>query len=289
MDDILKVENLNKSYKNFSLKNVTFSLPEGCITGFVGTNGAGKTTVLRTILGLAKKTSGSIQIFGLDMKKEAKEIKNRIGVVLDGGCFYEELSLAEMKSVISPAYKAWSERDFKHYMDMFDLEPKQKISTLSKGMKVKYALALALSHNAELLIMDEPTNGLDPLVRRQLLKALTDYMENGGKGVLLSTHITSDLDKIADMIIMIHNGRIVFQEEKDSLLDHYRIIKGDRRQLTADLRRLFLNMTETPFGFTGVTKHAAKIQAVLPDAVVERPAIEDIMLAKIGENEKCCY
>ena len=229
MNDILRVKNLNKSYKNFSLTDVSFSLPEGCITGFIGINGAGKTTTLRTILNLAKKDSGNIHFFGLDMDKNEQQIKNRIGVVLDDGCFYEELSMAEMKNILASAYTDWSEQDFKHYMDMFSLDPKRKINTLSKGMKMKYALTLALAHNAELLIMDEPTSGLDPLSRSQLLNVLNDYMENGGKGVLFSTHITSDLDKIADMLIMIHNGRIVFQEEKDFLLDNYRIIKGDKK------------------------------------------------------------
>ena len=285
MNDILRVENLNKSYKDFSLRDVSFSLPEGCITGFIGINGSGKTTTLRTILGLAKKTSGNIRIFGLDMEKNAKEIKDRIGVVLDDGCFYDELSLAEMKSIISSAYTNWSEQDFKRYMDLFALEPKQKISSLSKGMKMKYALALALSHNAELLIMDEPTSGLDPLVRSKLLKVLTDYMENGGKGVLFSTHITSDLDKIADMLIMIDNGRIVFQEEKDFLLDNYRIVKGDATLLNDDMRKLLLGVTETAYGFTGITRHAAKMRTLLPDAIIERPTIEDIMLANAGGNK----
>ena len=183
MNDILTVSGLNKSYGDFSLKDVTFSLPEGCITGFIGVNGAGKTTTLRTLLGLTNKLSGKIQFFGLDMDKNEREIKDRIGIVLDGGGFYEELSLGEMKVIISSAYTSWSEQDFKRYMDMFSLDPKQKINSLSKGMRMKYALALALSHNAELLIMDEPTSGLDPLVRGQLLKILTEYMENGGKGV----------------------------------------------------------------------------------------------------------
>ena len=282
MNDILRVKNLNKSYKNFSLTDVSFSLSEGCITGFIGINGAGKTTTLRTILNLAKKDSGNIQFFGLDMDKNEQQIKNRIGVVLDDGCFYEELSMAEMKSILASAYTDWSEQDFKHYMDMFSLDPKRKINTLSKGMKMKYALTLALSHNAELLIMDEPTSGLDPLSRSQLLNVLNDYMENGGKGVLFSTHITSDLDKIADMLIMIHNGRIVFQEEKDFLLDNYRIIKGDKKLLTENIRQLFLNITETAFGFTGVTRHATRVQSYLPDVITERPTIEDIMLANLG-------
>lgn len=286
MNDILKVENLNKSYGDFSLTDVTFSLPEGCITGFIGINGAGKTTTLRTLLGLAKRNSGNIQFFGLDMEKNKRQIKDRIGVVLDDGCFYDELSLAEMKSIISSAYTTWSEQDFKRYMDMFSLDPKKKINTLSKGMKMKYALALALSHNAELLIMDEPTSGLDPLIRSQLLKVLTEYMENGGKGVFFSTHITSDLDKIADMLIMINNGRIIFQEEKDFLLDTYRIIKGDVKALTDDVRKHFLSITETAFGFTGVTKQVSEIQSFFPDAIIERPTIEDIMLANIGGYKK---
>lgn len=286
MDNILEVSGLKKSYGNFALKDVAFSLPEGCITGFIGINGAGKTTTLRTLLHLTQKEAGTVRFFGLDIDRNEKQIKDRLGIVLDDGCFYEELSLEEMKSVIAPAYTAWSERDFKQYLDMFSLDPKQKINTLSKGMRMKYALALALSHEAELLIMDEPTSGLDPLVRSQLLQILTDYMNKGGKGVFFSTHITSDLDKIADMLIMIDNGRIVFQEEKDSLLDTYRIVKGDVRALTADVRRLFLNISETAFGFTGVTKQAAEVQRYVPDAMIERPTIEDIMLGNIEGGDK---
>ena len=174
------------------------------------------------------------------------------------------------------------EQDFIDYLERFELNPKQKINTLSKGMRMKYALALALSHKAELLIMDEPTSGLDPLVRGQLLKILTEYMENGGKGVFFSTHITSDLDKIADMLIMIDNGRIVFREEKDTLLDTYRIVKGDRGALTADTRKLFLSISETDFGFTGITKQISEVRSYIPNIMVERPTIEDIMLGNIG-------
>ena len=282
MNDILTVNGLNKSYGDFSLRDVTFSLPEGCITGFIGVNGAGKTTTLRAILGLTTKLSGNIQFFGLDFDKNEKQIKDRIGVVLDDGCFYEELSLSEMKSIISSAYTSWSEQDFKRYMDMFSLDPKQKINTLSKGMKMKYALALALSHNAELLIMDEPTSGLDPLIRSQLLKTLIEYMKKGGKGVFFSTHITSDLDKIADTLIMIDKGRIIFQEEKDTLLDTYRIVKGDSQSLTTDVRKLFLSISETDFGFTGLTKQISEVRSCIPDVLIERPTIEDIMLGNIG-------
>ena len=286
MHDILKVTGLNKSYDNFSLKDVSFTLPEGCITGFIGVNGAGKTTPLLSILGLRRLVSGHINFLGMDMEKDARKIKDRIGVVLDDGCFYDELSLAEMKDVIASAYSAWSEQDFKEYMERFELNPKQKINTLSKGMKMKYALALALSHNAELLIMDEPTSGLDPLIRGQLLTILTDYMSKGGKGVFFSTHITSDLDKIADMLILIDNGRIVFQEEKDTLLDSYRIVKGDMRKMNENIRKFFLRISETAYGFTGITQRVTEVQQYIPDIIIERPTIEDIMLSNIEGGKK---
>ncbi|WP_088547822.1 ABC transporter ATP-binding protein [Paenibacillus aquistagni] len=281
MNSILEVSGLNKSYGDFSLDEVTFSLPEGCITGFIGVNGAGKTTTLRSILGLTKKNSGSIKLFGSEMEHHERELKNRIGIVLDDGYFYDELTMAEMKDVIAPAYSAWSEQDYKRYMNRFSLDPKQRINTLSKGMRMKYALALALSHQSELLIMDEPTSGLDPLIRSQLLTILTDYMNEGGKGVFFSTHITSDLDKIADMLIMIDHGKIVFQEEKDNLLDSYRKVKGDTMTLNADTRKLFLNISTTEFGFTGITNQTAKVQKCMPDVVVERLTIEDIMLSHV--------
>ena len=282
MNDILTVSGLNKSYGDFSLKDVTFSLPEGCITGFIGVNGAGKTTTLRTLLGLTNKLSGKIQFFGLDMDKNEREIKDRIGIVLDGGGFYEELSLGEMKGIISSAYTSWSEQDFKRYMDMFSLDPKQKINSLSKGMRMKFALVLALSHQAELLIMDEPTSGLDPLVRSQFLGIVMDYMENGGKGVFFSTHITSDLDKIADMLVLIDGGKIVFQQSKDDLLDTFRVVKGNAALLNDQNKKLIRSLKVSSFGFTGITDQAAEVKKEMPDVLLEKASIEDIMLAYIG-------
>lgn len=286
MNNILEVTGLNKSYGNFSLSDVTFSLPENCITGFIGVNGAGKTTTIRSILRLTANTSGSIKAFGLDMETHEGELKNRIGVVLDEGGFYDELTLSEMKDVIAPAYSSWCEQDYKSYIDRFTLNPKQKIKTLSKGMRMKYALALALSHKAELLIMDEPTSGLDPLIRSQLLDMLTDFMKEGGKGVFFSTHITSDLEKVADMLILIDRGKIVFQEEKDMLLESYRVVKGDSKKLNADNRELFKSLNTTAYGFTGITNQIEKVQRCLPGVVMERPTIEDIMLGNIDGGKK---
>lgn len=281
MNNILEVNNLNKTYKDFLLSNVNFVLPEDCITGFIGVNGAGKTTTIRTILGLTQKVSGEIKVFGKDMKDNEQEIKDRIGIVMDEGCFYDELTMAEMKSIIAPAYSRWSEKDFKKYMDRFSLNPRQKISTLSKGMRMKFALTLALSHKADLLIMDEPTSGLDPLFRSQLLDEMTDYMKQGGKSIFFSTHITSDLDKVADMLILIHDGNILFEKDKDDLLDNNRIVKGDVKTLNEENRKLFLNIQTTDFGFIGVTDKISEVQKSIPDILVERATIEEIMLAHI--------
>lgn len=288
MNNVLEVKGLNKSYKDFSLSDVSFTLPEGCITGFIGINGAGKTTTIRTLLGLAHKASGTIKMFGKDMADNSRELRNRIGVVLDEGCFYNELTIAEMKSVIAPAYSNWSDNDFNGYIDRFSLNPRQKIASLSKGMRMKFAIALALSHRTELLIMDEPTSGLDPLLRSEFLEIMTDYMNQGGKGVLFSTHITSDLDKVADMLVMIHDGTILFQQDKDALLESHRLVKGDLKELCNENKKLFLRIQTTDFGFTGLTGKIAQVQQTMPDVLVERASIEDIMLANVKGGQRSC-
>lgn len=281
MKNILEVCGLNKSYRNFALQDVSFSLPEGCITGFIGVNGAGKTTTLKTILGLTPKDSGEIRFFDRNLDTEEQAIKERLGIVFDSGGFYGELNLLEMKALAASSYHSWDEAEFRHYLDRFSLNPRQKINTLSKGMRMKYALALALSHHAELLIMDEPTSGLDPLIRRQLLDILREYMKQGGRGVFFSTHITSDLDRLADMLILIDRGQIIFQEEKDSLMERYRIVKGDIQELSDAVLPLLHSLSRTAFGFTAVTDQAGEIRKAMPGALLERASIEDIMLCRI--------
>lgn len=281
MKNILEVTGLEKKYKDFKLKNLDFSLPEGCVTGFIGTNGAGKTTTIKSILDIIHRDKGSVRFFGKSSEGNLSEIKNRLGVVFDDSYFYDELTMAEMKSIIAPAYSQWSDSRYKSYMEKFNLNPNQKILTLSKGMKTKFSLVLALSHEAELLIMDEPTSGLDPLMRSQLLEILKDYMKEGGKGVFFSTHIVSDLEKIADMLILIDNGEILLKEEKDMLLDKYRKIKGDIKLLNDNYRKLFLNLKVTDYGFTGITSHVKELEREIKSIVVERPSLEEIMLAYI--------
>lgn len=285
MDNVLEVIGLNKYYRDFRIENLSFSIKENCITGFIGINGAGKTTTIRTVLGLSPRHSGSIKLFGKDIDKNEFEIRNRIGVVLDDGGFYDDLTMAEMKSIIAPSYTNWNENDYKLNMERFSLNQSQRISTLSKGMRIKFSLALALSHQADLLIMDEPTSGLDPLIRSQLMNILLDFMKADGKSVFFSTHITSDLDKIADMLILLHNGKILFNENKDTLLDSHRLIKGDLKDLSPETRKLFLNVHETQYGFTGITNNVNEIQRTLKNILIEKASIEDIMLGYIGDDK----
>ncbi|NLE24376.1 MAG: ABC transporter ATP-binding protein [Clostridiaceae bacterium] len=282
MTNVIEIIGLRKTYGDFGLRDICFSVPDNCITGFIGVNGAGKSTTIKCILNLIKAESGSVKFWGLDIKSHEQEIKNRIGVVLDEGAFYEDLTMSEMKRIIAPAYTSWDEATYKSIMEQFSLNPKQKISTLSKGMKAKYALVLALSHHAELLIMDEPTSGLDPLIRSEFMKMLLDFMKQDGKSVFFSTHITSDLDRVADMLILIHDGNIVFQEEKDQLLEKHRIAKGSCTLLTPQIREQFLSLDETGYGFSGISKDAMKLKSVCPDILLEKAQIEDVMLSYIG-------
>ncbi|MGE8205579.1 ABC transporter ATP-binding protein [Heyndrickxia sp. NPDC080065] len=282
METLLEVKNLNKTFKNFKLDNVSFTLEEGCITGFIGVNGAGKTTTIKAILSLILKDSGYINFLGENIDKKEGAFKDRIGVVMDEGYFYEELTLKEMKSVIAPAYTKWDEPVFKYYIDKFKLNLNQKISTLSKGMRMKFAIALALSHHADLLIMDEPTSGLDPLVRSELMEILLEFMKEEGKSVFFSTHITSDLEKVSDVLILIDEGRILLNEDKDELLDRHAWIKGDKALINEYTKNLFKSLHLSPYGFEGLTDKLSIVKEQMYQIIIEKPTIEQIMLAYIG-------
>ena len=206
MENILEVKKLQKSFKNFTLNDISFTLPRGYIMGFIGPNGAGKSTTIKLIMNLLKKEGGQINIFGKDHIKHEKEIKNRIGFVYDENHFYEELTLHEMKYIIAPFYKSWSDKLFDKYMKIFKLPANKRIKELSKGMKMKYSLTIALSHDPELLIMDEPTSGLDPIVRSELLDILSDLIQDENKSVFFSTYNFRSR-KVADYVTFIHDDQ----------------------------------------------------------------------------------
>jgi len=279
MAPILEVKNLNKSFGDFFLNEVSFTLDRGYIMGFIGPNGAGKSTTIKLIMNLLKKDSGEIRIFGMDHLKKEREIKERIGFVYDENCFYEELTVSEMKRVVSAFYKNWDDSQFCKYLKEFNLPAKKKIKQLSKGMKMKFALAIALSHQAELLIMDEPTSGLDPVVRNELLDILAWIIQDENKGILFSTHITSDLEKIADYITLIDKGRIILSRTKDELLDNYGIIKGGRDVLTSGLEKNVIGIRESKFGFEALVDDRRKADKIFKGQIlIEKPSLEEIML-----------
>ncbi|MCL2052149.1 MAG: ABC transporter ATP-binding protein [Lachnospiraceae bacterium] len=226
MKYLLELENVSKKYKRFSLKDISFSVSPGVITGFVGINGAGKSTTIKIIADLIKKDNGVLRFFGEERK--SKYTNELIGYVMDSSYFYEKQTLKSIKNTISGTYRNWNENDYQRYLDLFLLDESQKVEELSKGMKMKYALALALSHNARLLIMDEPTSGLDPLIRSQIISVLKEFIADGTRSVLFSTHITSDLEKVAKNIIFIHDGKIVFNEALSNISSlHKKIIGTD--------------------------------------------------------------
>lgn len=279
MSNILEVKNLTKEYKSFTLDNISFNLEKGYIMGFVGPNGAGKSTTIKLIMNLIKKNSGDIKIFGMDNIKSEKEIKQKIGFVYDESYFYEELSLIEMKSILAPFYKNWDNNAFNKYLSEFDLPGKKKIKELSKGMKMKYSLALALSHGAELIIMDEPTSGLDPIFRREMLDILHSIIQDENKGIFFSTHITTDLEKVADYITFLNEGKVVFSAEKDSILESYSIVKGDNMLLDPTTKKEFIGIRETSFGFEGLIKNTHGMKKLFKtNALIEKASLEDIMV-----------
>lgn len=279
---MLEVNNLTKDFKKFKLDNVSFKLEPGYIMGFIGPNGAGKSTTIKLIMNLLKKDSGEIKIFGKDNIQFEKEIKNRIGFVYDESYFYEDLTIKQMKNIIAPFYKEWDEKLFNKYINDFDLDLNQRIKKLSKGMKMKFSLAIALSHNADLIIMDEPTSGLDPVFRREILDILYNVIQDEKKSIFFSTHITTDLEKIADYITFINNGKIVFSKSKDEILESYGIIKGGSNLLDKDIRKEFIGLRETKVGFEGLVENPQKLKRLFGnEAIIERPTLEDIMVYSV--------
>ncbi len=285
MEKILEIKDISKKYNDFALDNVSFNLDRGYVMGFIGPNGAGKSTTIKLIMNLIRKDSGYIKVFGLDSAKDEKEIKERIGFVYDNSYFYEELTCESMKKIIAPFYKRWDEKLYKKYMDEFSLPRDKKIKELSKGMRMKYSIILALSHNAELIIMDEPTSGLDPVVRAEILDIFRDIIQDENKSLIFSSHITMDLEKIADYITFINNGKIVFSEEKDSIIESYGIVKGDNDLLDRDIEKEFIGVKKNKFGFEALTSNKEKTKKIFGNKVIiERPTIDDIMVYNVRGN-----
>ena len=277
MENALEVRDLCKDYKDFSLQSVSFTLPAGGVMGFVGQNGAGKTTTIRCILNMAVRSGGEIKVFGLDNIRDELAVKEDVAVVFDEIFFVDTWRLKDVEAIIRGFYSNWDSGLYNDYLKKFELPSEKRVKELSRGMKMKLMLAVALSHGAKLLILDEPTSGLDPVARDELLDILLEYVSDGEKSVFFSTHITSDLERIADSVTLIDNGRIFYTGSKDGLLEHFLIVKGGKEDLTDGLRRKIIGLSVTSVGFNGMIRAADR--EGLPDGVTaEHPAIDEILV-----------
>lgn len=274
--EILRVEGLCKSYEGFALKDVSFTLDEGYIMGFIGRNGAGKTTTIKSILGLIHADSGRVTICGHDLAAEELACKQQVGVVLGEFDYYKRYTLSGIAQIYKRFYDKWNDAAFLEYMKKFELVESKKINELSSGMKVKFALALALSHDARLLILDEPTSGLDPVSRDELLSIFQGIIEDGRRSVFLSTHITSDLERRADFITYIKDGRIIASEEQEIFVDAYRTVNGRNDMLTEEMKQKLIGLNSNRFGFDALIR--TEDVPLMGDAAISPADLESIMI-----------
>ncbi|MBC8536866.1 ABC transporter ATP-binding protein [Feifania hominis] len=285
--NILTVSNLSKTYPQFSLENVSFTLPSGSIMGFIGENGAGKTTTLKLILNLIRKESGDVTLFGLDHVRDERAVKEQIGVVLDDGFFYELLRPGQLPAVLKRVYRSFDPALYDSWLKRFDLPAGKPIKELSKGMKMKLSFAAALSHRPRLLILDEATSGLDPVMRSEILDLFLEFIEDESHAVLLSSHITSDLEKVADYITFIHEGHIVFSESKDEILERLGVLhcpSGDFRLLD---REDVIGRRENQFGCDVLVHDRRLARRKYPEYPIDGCSLDDIMLYYVKGDAAC--
>lgn len=284
MENVLELTNVSKQFKDFSIEPMDLKVKQGLVTGFIGANGAGKTTTMKMMMNLMQPDTGDVQVFGQNYSIHEKAIKERIGFVYDENIFFELMNLKDIRRVVGPAYKQWDDALFHHYVRQFDLPMTKAIKTFSKGMQMKASLAIALSHHAELIIMDEPTAGLDPVFRRELLDLLRELMTDGHHTLFFSTHMTTDLDRIADYIALMNDGKLVFHQSMHEVADHYALVKGSNDLLDSDTQRAFLHVQQAATGFEALTNNIQAVQQIFGDSVMLEPAsLEDIMYYMKGE------
>lgn len=285
MENILDIKNLSKKYDGFELKNVNIKLPKGMIMGFIGENGAGKTTTIKAILNIINRDSGEIKIFGLENKENEREIKENIGVVLDDSFLSEYLNPLDINKIMKNIYENWDEKLYFKYIEDFKL-PKEKISKeYSSGMKMKLKIAVALAHHPKLLILDEPTSGLDPVARNEILDIFQEFIQNEEHGIFVSSHITSDLEHIADYITFINDGKIIFTKTRDDLLENYGIVKCSEEQFKRIDKKDYIKYKKNRYEYDVLIENKYEFKKNYDISVIDKPTIEDIMLIYIkGEQ-----
>ena len=280
MNSTLILKNVNKKYEksNFAIKDISFSVPEGNIVGFIGENGAGKSTTMNCILNVIRRDSGTIEIFGREMTDEDIDIRENIGVVYDSNNFPEYLTAKQLADILRRIYSKWDDFCFEQFLRRFGLPESQKIKTYSRGMSMKLAIAVALSHDSKLLILDEATSGLDPIMRDEILDVLLEFVKQENHSILLSSHITSDLEKIADYIVFIHNGEIILNKTKDELIYEYGVIRCSENDFYNILPEDILSSMKKDYQIDVLIKNKKLMEKKYKNLIIDSVSLDEIML-----------
>lgn len=275
----IEIRNLSKTLDGFTLSIDKLDIKKGFITGFIGPNGSGKTTTIKLIMNMLNKDNGTIKVFDREYKIDDLYIKETIGYVGDISGYMKEAKLKDIKKNIALFYKNWDESLYKYYLNKFNIDENKIYKELSKGQQKKFELIMALCHHPKLIIMDEPTANLDPIVRNEFIEVLQEHIEKDGVTVFYSTHITSDLDKVGDYLVFIYNGKIILNGDKESILESHRIIRGSKDLLDDDTKKAFISYKESSFGFEGLTSnHKVAYEIFGEEVVYDKANLEDILM-----------
>lgn len=284
-ENAIELSGVTKRYEGFMLDNVSFTVPKGCIMGFIGQNGAGKTTTIRSLLNITDIDKGEIKLLGLDHINDEQEIKRRTAVVFDELPFHDIFSAKDMARIFEGLYPEWDNAVYSQYLERFQLPLKKKIGQFSKGMKMKLQIACALSHNAELLVMDEATTGLDPVVRDEILHIFMEYLQNGERSVLMSSHITSDLEKIADTVTFIDKGKILLTGYKDEIVEKHGIMKCSQEEIPGIDKADIVSVRINSYGAEVMLNDRINAAYKYSGAMIDPASLDDIMLYYVHKDE----
>lgn len=285
MKNVIELKNVSKDYGDFKLDNISFEVPEGCVCGFIGQNGAGKTTTIQLILDTIARDSGEITLFGKSIDGDSASLREDIGLVFDEMGFHEFLTAKQINTIMKNVYKNWDEALYFDYLKRFSLPSKKACGSFSRGMRMKLQIATALSHGAKLLIMDEPTSGLDPIVRNEMLQIFREYVVKEDHTILLSSHITGDLEKLADEVVFIDGGRIVIKGNKDEILEKHGIIKCKKEELAGIDKELIVSYELSSMGAEILVNDVNTARKLYPNMVIEQAGLEDIMIYYVNSTK----
>lgn len=285
-ENAIEISGLTKRYDGFVLDNISFNVPKGSIMGFIGQNGAGKTTTIRALLNIIKRDSGTIKMLGLDNIEHEYEIKEQLSAVFDELPFHEDFNAKQMSIVLGSVYKDWDNTRYKEYLDRFALPERKKIKQFSKGMKMKLQIAAALSHNAKILVMDEATTGLDPVVRNEILDIFREYLQDETNSILMSSHITSDLEKIADSVTLIDKGKLLVSGYKDEILDNHGLLKCSKSDYKDISPEDIVSARLSDFGAEVMIADRIMCRKKYSGAVIDKTTLEEIMLFYVNKSKK---